>query len=591
MAGIPQGILDEILNRVDIVEVISGFMPLKRAGRNFKAVCPFHHEKTASFMVNPAKQIYHCFGCGVGGNAFNFLMRYERIEFPEAAEQLAKRAGVELPKYNKDPHVEGINSLLFKINELAAVYYQGLLNSAEGLIARNYLIGRGLKKETIASFRLGLACAKWDGLLNFLRSKNINLSLLEKSGLIIPKTGGGYYDRFRNRVIFPIFDLRNRIIAFGARILPGVEQGKDLAKYINSPETPIYIKGKNLFGLNLAKDEIGKLDYAVIVEGYLDFLMPFQEGLHNVIASQGTALTYEQVRLLKRYTRNAVVVFDGDSAGEAASLRSLDIFLEEDMEVKIVDLPRGLDPDTFIRKNGPGEFKEKINSAKTLFDYKLGLLKSRFNSRTVEAKVKIANEMLATIAKIKNAVLKSEYIRSLSEDLSLKEEALLAELKKVKPDTIAFGMRIQEKNKFLEMNPTEKLLLKLMLEESRLIADLKGILEPADFQDERAAKIVSVIFDFISQGKNIAPKHLISYLDDEDASGFIGELLVSPEPVLEGSKRDDIVKDCVKRLKLKRLRLKREQLFEEIKIAQASKDDERLERLTQDFHQLTRGGA
>ena len=591
MAGIPQEILDEILNRVDIVEVISSFIPLRRAGRNFKALCPFHHEKTSSFVVNPAKQIYHCFGCGAGGNVFNFMMRYERMEFPEAVEQLAKKAGVALPKHNKDPKAEGTNSLLYKINELSAIYYKDILNSAEASVARNYLLGRGLKKEIIDDFKLGFANVKWDGLINFLRAKGINLSLLEKSGLIISKQGGGYYDRFRSRLIFPISDLRNRIIAFGARILPS-EQDKDMAKYINSPETPVYVKGKNLFGLNLAKDEIGKLDYAVIVEGYLDFLMVYQEGVHNAIASQGTALTYEQVRLLKRYTRNAVVVFDGDSAGEAATLRSLDIFIEEEMEVKVVDLPDGFDPDTFIRKYGIKEFKERLNNAKTLFDYKLGLLKSRFSARTTEAKVKIANEMLGTIGKIKNAVLKSEYIKNLAEELALKEEALLAELKKVKPEASSFEPKSPASNKSAAMNPAEKLLLRLMLEESELIQHLKGNLEPADFQDERAAKIVSVIFDLLARGKAVEPKSLISYLSDDDTGEFIGEIMVSePQHQVEGQKRQEILEDCVKRIKSHRLRLKREQLFEEIKLAQNSKDEERLQRLTQDFHQLTQRGA
>ncbi|MDD5237227.1 MAG: DNA primase, partial [Candidatus Omnitrophica bacterium] len=568
----------------------SSFIPLRRAGRNFKAVCPFHHEKTASFMVNPAKQIYHCFGCGVGGNAYSFLMRYERMEFPEAVEQLAKRAGVALPKSEHDSKAESLNTLLYKINELAAIYYQGLFNSDEGLPAKNYLLGRGIKKETIDAFKLGFAGARWDGLINFLRAKNINLSLLEKSGLIVPKQGGGYYDRFRNRIIFPIYDLRNRIIAFGGRILPPVEQGKDLAKYVNSPETPIYIKGKNLFGLNMAKDEIGKIDYAVIVEGYLDFLVPFQEGLHNVIASQGTALTYEQVRLLKRYTRNAVVVFDGDAAGETATLRSLDIFLEEEMEVKVVDLPQGFDPDTFIRRYGIKEFKERIEGAKTLFDYKLGALKSHFSVSSVEKRVKIANEMLPTIAKIKNAMLKSEYLKCLAEDLGLKEESLLIQIKKVKPESGTLEVRNPVKNKVFQINPAEKLLLKLMLEESELIVNLKGNLEPADFQDERAAKIVSIAFDLISQGKKVEPNHLISHLSDDNISGFIGELMVSSEPLIESERRQEIAEDCVKRLKNQRLRLKRERLFEEIKSAQDSKDDQLLQRLTQDFQQLTRGG-
>ncbi|MCM8770937.1 MAG: DNA primase [Candidatus Omnitrophica bacterium] len=590
MPGIPQEILDEILSRVDIVEVISSFIPLKRAGRNFKALCPFHHEKTASFMVNPAKQIYHCFGCGVGGNAFNFLMRYERIEFPEAVEQLAKKAGVVIPKYNLDRQAESLNSFLYKINELAVIYYQGLLNSSEGRIAKEYLIKRGIRSETIESFKLGFAADKWDGLLNYLRSKEINLSLLEKSGLIIPKQGGGYYDRFRQRIIFPVYDLKNRIIAFGGRILPSREKEMEVAKYINSPETPIYVKGKNLFGLNFTKDNIAKFNAAVIVEGYMDFLTAYQEGIPNVIASQGTALTTEQLRLLKRYSQNVVMVFDADSAGQTATLRSLDAFLEEDMEVRVADLPSGFDPDTFIRKYGIKEFRKRIEGAKNLFDYKLDLLRSRLDQNRVEHKAKIANEMLATISKIKNAVLKLEYVRCLAEVLNLKEEALLIELKKIKPYVSVLQEKCLLEDKLSDIDPTEKLLLKLMLEEAELIEGLRGHLEPADFQNEHIARIVSVIFDLASQGRSIKPNKLMAYFSDEKISSFIGELLV-PDDTLRGvESRQEIIHDCIRRLKNKRLRLKREELQEEIEIAQRTKDTERLEKLIQDFHQLTRGG-
>ena len=337
---IPENILDDILGRVNIVELISGYIPLKRAGRNFKANCPFHHEKTPSFMVSPDRQIYHCFGCGESGNAFKFLMLQERMAFPEAVEALAKKTGVILPEARKiDQGVSNLTAQLYRINELAAQFYQNKLDAPEGLSARDYLAKRGLDRDCIKAFNLGFAPEKWDGLLSYLRVKNITLAHLEKAGLVLAKDGGGYYDRFRNRIIFTIFDIKSRPIGFGARALPGqgeAGKGGSLPKYINSPETPVYVKGRNLYGLNLSKDAIRESDTAVIVEGYLDFLMPFQQGLKNIVASLGTALTLEQVRLLKRYASKAVMIYDPDAAGELATLRSLDIFLEEEMEVRLL---------------------------------------------------------------------------------------------------------------------------------------------------------------------------------------------------------------------------------------------------------------
>ena len=341
MAGlIPENILEDILGRVDIVEVISGYIPLKRAGRNFKALCPFHHEKTPSFMVSPDKQIYHCFACGVGGNAFNFLMQYERLEFPEAVEALARKAGVNLPKDQKqDQRAVSLITQLYKINELAADFYAHNLISSQGSSARSYFLKRGLKDETIKTFNLGFAHDRWDLLINYLRAKGISLSLLEKAGLVLAKEGGGYYDRFRNRLIFPILDIKSRVLGFGARVL-----GDALPKYMNSPETPIYIKGKNVYGLNFAHEAIREEDAVVVVEGYLDFIIPYQAGVHNIVASLGTAFTPDQAKLLKRYTHNVVMVYDADKAGELASLRSLDIFIDEDMNVKVASLPLGSDP-------------------------------------------------------------------------------------------------------------------------------------------------------------------------------------------------------------------------------------------------------
>jgi len=585
---IAENVLEDILSRVDIVELISGYIPLKRAGRNFRALCPFHHEKTPSFMISPDRQIYHCFGCSCGGNAFNFLMQYERMDFPESVEVLAKKAGVTLPKDQiQDSKAVSIITQLYKINELAALFYEAALNSGNNSAVKNYLLKRGIKEETIKLFKLGYAPDKWDALINHLRAKNIDLSLLEKAGLILSRESGGYYDRFRNRVIFPIFDIKSRAMGFGARALPapsGAEGDNGLAKYVNSPETPIYTKGKNLYGLNFSKDAIRDSDLVVVVEGYLDLIIPYQEGLHNVVASLGTAFTGEQARLLKRYTQNVVMVYDPDDAGQAATLRTLDIFIEEGMHVKVVSLPDGLDPDLFVRKEGIGNFKKIIEGSENLIDYKLRILKARYNINEPQGKAKIASEILPTIKKFKNEILKSEYVKKVAEELKVAEHHILEELKKTKDTNSYSDINYIVQKKTVSINPVEKLLIKLMLEETALIERIRNTLTPADFQDERVSRVVSLMFDLIKQGKNIEPNNLINYLGGDVISEVICESALLPE--VSAQNKENIVDDCIQRLKNERLRLKKQHLHEQITTAQAQGDQEQLHRLMQEFHCL-----
>ncbi|MEW6101482.1 MAG: DNA primase [Candidatus Omnitrophota bacterium] len=579
---IPENILEDVLSRTNIVEVISGYIPLKRAGRNFKALCPFHHEKTPSFMVSPDRQIYHCFGCQESGNAFKFLMRYERMDFPEAVELLAKKAGVVLPKAAAmDNKTEGLITQLYKINELAALFYAGYLNSAEAAKAKTYLLKRGINEDAIKLFKLGLAPDKWDGLINHLRSKGIGLSLIEKAGLILPRDGGGYYDRFRNRIIFPVFDIKSRILGFGARVMD-----EALPKYINSPETAIYIKGKNLYGLNLSKEGIRDSDSVIIVEGYLDFITPFVCGVKNIIASSGTALTLDQVRLLKRYTHNVVMVYDADQAGELATLRALDIFIEEDMQVKVAALPKAEDPDSFVRKYGIDKFKDAVHKAKGLFEYKLEALRSRFSPKEIEGKRMIASKMLETISKFKSPILISEYVKKLAVEIDVKEDALLEEMGKVKEPGTKFerGHYFPQKG-LAAVNPTEKLLVKLMLDDNDLMNRLKETLGPDDFQDPRIANIVSVMYEHFKQGKTIGAHLLVNYLPEEDISRIFCESVFLPDSLSEDNK-EKVISDCVNRIKSERLKVHKKSLHEQIKTAQQAGDKEELNRLVAEFHRL-----
>ncbi|MDD2703553.1 MAG: DNA primase [Candidatus Omnitrophica bacterium] len=589
MGHIPENIIDDILNRVDIVEVISDYIPLKRAGRNFRALCPFHHEKSPSFMVSPDRQIYHCFGCGAGGNVFGFLIQYERLEFREAVEALAKKAGVAIPQqFRRDSPEAGVVSALHAVNELAAKFYENILGSPKGTAAREYLFTRGLTEDSIRSFRIGFAADAWNALITHLRNKNISLAVLEKAGLILSREGGGgYYDRFRNRIIIPVFDIKSKIIAFGARVMPGTGD-RNPAKYVNSPETPVYVKRNCLYGLHLAKDAIRDLDFVIVVEGYLDFIIPCQHGVRNIVASSGTSLTQEQARIIKRFTHNVVVVYDGDSAGQMAAVRSLDIFVEEGMQVKVASLPEGYDPDSFVREKGIEAFKILISRAATLFDYKLAILESRFSSRSIEDKARISSEMLGTIGKFSNSILKSEYLKKLGDSLGIDVDSLHAELKKIKGDR-PYAEVQPVPAKARAVNPTEQLLMKLMLEESSLVDGIRRRIEPSDFQDERISRIVTALFDFLDHGREVEPSILINHFGDTEIAGLICESAFTHDT--EQGNKKEIVDDCIRRLKSKKKDSRKRFLHEEIKNAQKSGNEEKLHQLMREFHALIKEGV
>jgi DNA primase len=582
---IPENILEDILSRVDIVALVADSVSLKKAGRNFKACCPFHHEKTASFIVSPDKQIYHCFGCGESGNAFKFLMRHERMEFREAVEYLAKKAGVTLPNVTEsEKRGADAQANLTVILDAAAEYYAQVLKSAQGANARQYLQKRGINAQTIDLLKIGYAPDGWDALLRHLQSKQFTIAVIEKAGLIMPKDSGGYYDRFRNRLLFPIRDVRQRTIAFGGRVLD-----QSLPKYINSPETPVYTKGRNFYGLNISKEGIRDADAVAVVEGYLDFIVPYQYGYHPIVASLGTALTHEQARLLKRYTQNVVMVYDADDAGQSASVRSLDIFVEEEMNVRIASLPAGHDPDTFVRDNGVEAFKELVAQAVDLFDFKLKMMRKSHPGSDIHSKAKIATLMLETIGKIKHAVVKSEYIKKLAHELRVSEDALMQEVRKVRTqplnsETAPVVMPTERKT---PVNATEKLLLRLMLEEGTVVNRIKEHFAPDDFQDKRVARIMAELFERCADGRKTDTAAMLKHLGDDDLSAVVCESALEGEDFSEEHK-EKIIEDCIRRLKSTRLKVRRECLHQKIKDAQADGDEDVMRSLMAEFNELTR---
>lgn len=415
--------VSEVRERARIVEVVSDYVTLKKTGRNYKGLCPFHSEKTPSFMVNEEKQIFHCFGCGEGGDVFTFLMKAGQVSFPQAVEALAKRYGVKLPPKELSPIQKrelAKRDLLFQINQSASDYYHDILvNRPEGEAARKYLSRRGIREEIIEAHRLGYSLDRWDGLVRHLREKNYPEELARELGLIHPRRTEGWYDSFRARVIFPIFDLYQRVVGFGGRVI-----GEGEPKYLNSPESEIYHKGEILYGLQAAKREVPAKDQVLIVEGYLDLLTLHQHGFKQSVATLGTAMTPSHIRTLKRYTNNFITVFDGDSAGVQAALRSLPLFLEEEVWGEAVVLPKGEDPDSLLRKGNRDAFEKMIEKRIPLIAFFLeGRMKSG-NRRSIEERVKVAKEALGLIRKIPGGIRRDFYLKLLAEKLDLPESAL-----------------------------------------------------------------------------------------------------------------------------------------------------------------------
>jgi len=416
--------VEQVRARTDIVEVVSGHVLLKKAGKNYLGLCPFHSEKTPSFTVSPDKQLFYCFGCQEGGDVFTFLEKKEGMSFREALEYLAEAAGVSLPEA-EDPESRR-RAALVEALEMAAAFYRATLERLEAAgRARAYLERRGVRPETIERFGLGYAPAEWDGMYLALRKKGISEEVLLQAGLIGRRAGGGVYDRFRNRIMFPIKDVTGRVIGFGGRALD--DSGP---KYLNSPETLVFRKGQCLYALNLAREAVRRSGRAVMVEGYMDVVSAHQAGVENVVASLGTALTEEQARLVLRYAGEAVMAYDADAAGEAATLRGLDVFNAMGCRVKVAVLPEGQDPDDIVRQGGREALETIVERAVPLVEYRLARSMKGVDTGTVEGKVKVSEEMVPVLSRIKNAVERSSYIRMVASQLGIDEAALSAEVDK-----------------------------------------------------------------------------------------------------------------------------------------------------------------
>jgi DNA primase len=493
-------VVDEIKERLDIVDVISGYVSLKKAGRNFKGLCPFHAEKTPSFIVFPDTQSWHCFGaCGTGGDVFSFLMKRENMEFGEALQLLAKRAGVELaPRGPAETAEEKRKERLREINATAAQYFHNLLlQSSEGARAREYLARRGIASDTLGTFQLGYALDAWEALKGHLVGRGYQVADILAAGLIVEREGGGYYDRFRGRLIFPIRDMRGQVIGFGGRVL---DDG--LPKYLNSPQTPLFDKSSVLYGIDLAKGAIRRENMAVIVEGYMDVLMAHQNGIANVVASMGTALTEAQLRLLKRLTKKFTLALDADAAGDQATLRGLAVARETldrqivpvptprglisyegrlDAEIRIITLPEGKDPDEVIRES-PDRWNELVQAALPVVDYYFEALTSDLDLNSAKGKSEVVRRLLPIIQEITDSTEQTHYVQKLSRLVREDERKLQARLKGKSKRRVEIVP--QKRGGPLSSLPglpeAEKYCLLLFLKEPDLILEAETLLQELD---------------------------------------------------------------------------------------------------------------
>lgn len=468
---------EEIRASVDIVKVVGDYVRLRKAGTNFVGLCPFHQEKTPSFSVHPARQIFHCFGCGVGGDVFKFVMLIENVAFPEALERLAEKAGVKLPDragfHHDDSHARE-RAELYRIHEVAAQFFAVQLSGgAEGRAARAYLTDRGLDERTLAQFRIGYAPSQGTALARALSEAGFAAALIEKSGLVVPgREGAGFLDRFRRRVIFPIVQESGKVAAFAGRAL-----GDEEPKYLNSPETPIYTKSRILYHLHEAGPSIRQLDAAILVEGYMDCIALASAGIQSVVASCGTSLTETQVRLLGRYTRRVTVNYDPDTAGIAATERSLSLLLEEGFEINVLTLPDGLDPDAFIRRSGAGAYRERLEQAPAYLDYLADRAAEKHGLRTPEGKVRAVNAVLPYLAKVPNAILRTQLASRLAERLRVEDVLLRNELNKSVQSRTG-EVPVQRAPGTGRVTPSEPELLKAFLDDAGLRTEfLPAVLE------------------------------------------------------------------------------------------------------------------
>lgn len=589
---IPETLINEIRQQINIVEIISEYVPLNKAGSNYKGLCPFHTEKTPSFVVSPQKQIFHCYGCGAAGNVFAFLMQYEKYTFPEAVQALAKRAGISLPTDAPSQESRRLQHI-YQLHQDAARYFsQLLMQDKQGEKARNYLKQRGIQDQIIQTFALGYASPEWDDMQKHF-SKRYSPELLLESGLVLKKKNGiGHYDRFRDRLMIPIRDEQGRIVAFGGRIM-----GDGEPKYLNSPESPIFHKGRVLFGFSFAKDAARRNNHIILVEGYFDMIVPYSYGIANIAATMGTALTAAHLHLIQRCAKHITLIFDPDPAGIKAVQRTLDLFLESGFEVgniKAVLLPHGDDPDTAVRKMGTAAFQEYIVSkAFMLFDFIFERIKEKYDLSQPDQRIKCANEIFPTIAKISNILERNRQLSNIADIFKMPEadSAVFEEFKKFmgtgKPK---ISQPVIEKQQATSIPPIEKYLMKALVKNKSLIPYVQEHLRMQDLSHPLSRRVMQELFVYNDKTDFEARMLEISYGTVYQA--MLAELFMGGDEIVDP---ETTIRDCIRRLKQKGFDYATLDTTRNVKMAQERKDGEFLqtflEQKNKDLQQKKKIGA
>jgi DNA primase len=587
---IPQEVIERVKERTDIVELVSGYVTLTRAGQNLKAICPFHAEKTPSFTVSPSRQMFHCFGCGAGGNALTFLMKIEGATFPEAVRELARRTGIEVPAAEGPASPDrAIRDRLEQVSQRAAAWFrQNLLHPQHGSKAMTYLSERGVQSVTAEAFGLGLALPDWDALLKALSREGFTPGELAAGGLVVAREqsgrvrdASGYYDRFRDRLMFPIHDLQRRVVAFGGRVL-----GDGLPKYLNSSDTPLFHKGRTLYGLDRAREAASRVGSLVIVEGYFDAIALHQAGIRHTVATLGTALTPDHVRAIRRYVSKVVLMFDPDAAGVRAALRALDLFMETGLGVRVVSLPQGEDPDTFVRSRGPEAFERLQETAPSLLDFTVERSLQSAASGSIEDRIRSVDDILRVLQKAGHRIEKEECIRRVAEQLGINEQRLVERYPELvvrsSRDPHRTGATVSADRRF-RGNPEERDLVQLLLHGHLSAAHVRE-LDPSAFALPACRRLVEIGLSHLEPDGRVRLRAMLDEAAADQTCGPLATELSLSEPYIEDLQAH--VRGCLDRLERKGREHRLSELIVRLRVAEREGRQDEAQRLNVEVNEL-----
>ena len=582
---IPDHLIEEIRSQSDILDIISADVLLKKSGQNYKGLCPFHSEKTPSFVVSPEKQIYHCFGCGAGGNIFKFVMEMEDLSFLDVVKELASKCGVELPVF-KPGQIDAKSNernVLLDINQKTQTYFIRSLMNKDGKPARDYLSSRGFNDEKLlADYNIGWAAPGWENTLRYLQNQEkFSKNVISRAGLIKQKekaNDNNFYDRFRGRIMFPLQDIHGNLIAFAGRVINETEP-----KYLNSPETALYIKGKHLFGFNRAKESIRKQNKALIVEGYFDQMRAHQNGIRNSVATCGTALTLEQASLLKNHTKRATLIFDSDSAGQAATKKGFEVLLKQGLSVDVLSLPSGYDPDSFIHQFGPEKFLEELKNAQPFVESFIDDAIAGGNLSTPMGKVEVVNKVLPILMKIENTIERTEWISILTERAKIEDQALLTELKNtIKQDKTVVD-EPHQKNDYSNKQNTELYLVHLMFSDKELAIQIKEQAKIENFTDPNLRQIAELCYQLLDEDCELRIDSVMDRLDKPKIKTLLSKIGVTTIP-FDNPKQT--VSDCIQALNKKSHSQQVEELKKQRNEALVAGESERSQKIQNKLKEL-----